>query len=54
MEPNTLINALNEVIVIYRKTLQNYTHYRYIFIIINIIKYQGWLLGNHIYVKNIP
>ena len=28
MEPNILIYALNELIVIYRKVLQNYTHYR--------------------------
>ena len=28
MEPNTLIYALNEFIVIYCKILQNYTHYR--------------------------
>ena len=31
MEPNTLINALNEFIVIYRKILQNFTHYIYNF-----------------------
>ena len=44
MEPNTLIYVLNEFIVIYRKLLQNYTHYRYNFYIINIfsiIKFQG-------------
>ena len=45
MEPNTLIYALNEFIVIYRKILQNYTHFiDTIFTIINIfsiIKFQG-------------
>ena len=41
MEPNTLIYALNEFIVIYRKILQNYTHYRYNFYIFSIIKFQG-------------
>ena len=44
MEPNALIYALNEFIVIYRKILQNYTDYRYIFFsiinILSIIKFQ--------------
>ena len=43
MEPNTLIYALNVSIALYRKILQNYAH--------SIIKFQGCLLGNPIYVK---
>ena len=54
MEPNTLIYALNEFIVIYRKFYKIILIIDKNFIIINIfsiIKFQGRLLGNHIDVK---
>ena len=57
MEPNTLIYALNEFIVIYRKILQNYTHYRYNYFINNIfsiIKYEGLVARQPYLCKNIP
>ena len=59
MEPNTLIYALNEfIVIIFRKILQNYT-YIYIdtiFIIINIfsiINFQGLVARQPYLCKNI-
>ena len=57
MEPDKLIYALNEFIVIYRKFLQNHIHIDTIFIIINIfsiIKFQGLVAGQPYLCKNIP
>ena len=53
MEPNTLIYALNEFIVIYRKLLQNYTHYRYNFTTFSISKFQGLVARQPYLCKNI-
>ena len=57
MEPNTLIYALNEFIVIYRKILQNYTHYRYNFynnFIFSIFKFRGVVVSQPYLCKKIP
>ena len=54
MEPNTLIYALNDFKVSYRKILLNYFQFLLIIIKINIfskINFRGWLLGNHTFVK---
>ena len=56
MEPNTLIYALNEFIVIYRIILQTYTRDT-IFSIINIfsiIKFPGLVARQPYLCKNIP
>ena len=50
MEPNTLIYALNEFIVIILHLL-NYAHYRSIF---SIIKFQGLVARQPYLCKNIP
>ena len=57
MESNTLVYALNEFIVIYRKILQIILVIDTIFIIINlflIIKFQGLLARQPHLCKNIP
>ena len=54
MEPNTLIYALNELIVIYRKHFQNYTPYRYNFYKNSMMKFQGLVARQPYLCKNIP